>query len=51
MMLYGACFSDYYSRMLIIKLIFVVLLFSCLLIMLVRQREMIKVLKEIRDKK
>ncbi len=34
-----------------IKIIFVLMLFTCLLVMLVRQREMIKVLKEIRDKK
>jgi len=34
-----------------IKIIFVLMLFTCLLVMLVRQREMIKVLREIRDKK
>ncbi|MBI5873798.1 MAG: hypothetical protein HZB36_06615 [Candidatus Omnitrophica bacterium] len=34
-----------------IKIIFVLMLFTCLLVMLVRQRVMIKILKEIRDKK
>ncbi len=34
-----------------IKIIFVLMLFTCLLIIMVRQRETIKVLKEIRDKK
>ncbi len=33
-----------------IKIVYVLMLFSCLLIMLVRQRETIKVLREIRDK-
>lgn len=47
----SSCFYDYYSGMMSLKLVFVVLLFSCLLIMLGRQREMIKILKEIRDKK
>jgi hypothetical protein len=37
--------------MFIIKIIFLLMGFACLLVMLVRQREMIKVLKEIRDKK
>lgn len=34
-----------------IKIIFILMLFSCLLVMLVRQRVMIQILKEIRDKK
>ncbi len=34
-----------------IKIIFILMLFSCLLVMLVRQRVMIQILREIRDKK
>ncbi len=34
-----------------IKIILMLMLFTCLLVMMVRQRIMIKVLKEIRDKK
>ncbi len=34
-----------------IKIIFLLMLFACLLVMLIREREIIKVLKEIRDKK
>lgn len=34
-----------------IKIIFVLMLFTCLLVIMVREREIIKVLREIRDKK
>ena len=50
----GWTLSSQYSVMgllFLTKIILVLMLFTCLLLMLVRQREMIKVLKEIRDKK
>lgn len=43
-----------FSNMLLIftiKIIFLLMGFACLLVMLVRMREMIKILKEIRDKR
>ena len=33
------------------KIVMLLMLFACLLVMLVRQREIIKILREIRDKK
>ncbi|MFH0940422.1 MAG: hypothetical protein V1840_01015 [Candidatus Omnitrophota bacterium] len=46
--------GEYYSSsylLFTIQIIFVLMLFTCLLVSLVRQRVIIKILKEIRDKK
>ena len=50
MMMMGQQYSSIYL-LFTIKIIFVLMLFTCLLVMLVRQRVMINILKEIRDKK
>lgn len=34
-----------------VKIIFVLMLFTCLLVIMVREREILKTLREIRDKK
>ena len=40
-----------YLLLFTMKIVMVLMLFACLLVMLVRQRAIIKILREIRDKK
>ncbi len=46
--------AGYYSNLYLLftlKIVLLLMLFTCLLVMMVRMREMIKILREIRDKK
>ena len=40
-----------YLLLFAMKIVMVLMLFACVLVMLVREREIIKILREIRDKK
>jgi len=53
-MMMGCGYDMYYANVLLLftmKIILVLMLFTCLLVIMVREREIIKILKEIRDKK